>query len=147
MDGRAFLFLRHWRAGNVGFYRIVPALFSWNWETHLLASIRTILTFEFLIAIFPVSTVIEVLYVKWKGRPIRLSNILILRAIFFEFLGVMFILSWIFDMMLPGLYFTNEPILGLTGLILSLMIGLPILVTVPTSRIRRVREYVNRSFG
>jgi len=140
-----FLFV----VGGLGTWASVilfQVFFSWNVETHLLASIRTILTFEFLIVIFPVSVAVELLYVKWKKRQIRMSNILILGAMFFEFLVVMFALSWVFDTALPGLYFANEPFVGVTGFVLGLTISLPILVIVLTSRIRRLREYVNKSF-
>jgi len=125
---------------------IIQGSFRFNYETDFLAGIRMLLTFEFLIAIFPAAIAIEFVYSKWKKRKLHPRSILIMIAIIGEAILVMVIFSFIFELAFPRLYFNNEPIPGLTGLALGLMVSLPALVVGLTSRIPKFREYVKRAF-
>ncbi len=126
--------------------RIVQSVFRLSPDTDFLLFTSTAITIGLLIIVTPGALFTEAVYAKWRKRKLRLTNFLIMTTIMAEGIVVVNAFSFIVQFLLPGLSFTNEPFVGLAGLILGLMIGLPVLIIALTSRIPRLRSYLKAMF-
>lgn len=120
--------------------------FGLSFENDYIPVIRLMIGSGSLVFILPGSVLSEFLWAHWKHRKFHLSGVLAGSLFLLEFVVVMFLTATIFDLLFPGLYFTREPFTGLTGLVLGLIIGLPMIAMVLTIRIPKVDAYMKKAF-
>lgn len=113
-------------------------------ETSFIAFTRTIITLGLVTMMFPYMVLLEALYCRWKKRKFRLLDILVLAGMLGAGILVLNAFSFTVQLTLPRLSFTNEPFVGVAGLVLGLTIALPVLTVALVSRIPRVREYLKK---
>jgi len=147
----------YWGLFIILFSMIVSGLGTWfgiivvqylglSFEKNLLASMRLMLSLMLLIMVLPLSIVIEVMWSRWKRRVFHTSGVLASILLLLEVVLILFMAATIFDFLFPGLHFTTEPFAGLTGLVLGLLVGLPMVAVALTIRIPKVHTYMKRAF-
>lgn len=117
-----------------------------SFERNFLVSMRLILTLMSLVVILPMSIAIEAMWTRWKNRRFRFSGVLASLALFLESLFILIVTASVFDLLFPGLYFSTEPFLGLTGVVLGLLVGLPMIAIVLTIKIPKVDALLKKAF-
>ena len=125
---------------------VTQSILGLDLETDFVTGASAYIAVGLLFFVAPIAILVEVLYAKWRKRKLRIFNIFVTAAIVLEGILVMIVFSFVVNLVFPGLSFTNEPFVGLAGLVLGLMIGLPVLTIALTSRIPRVRKYFKTMF-
>ncbi|MGB8780310.1 MAG: hypothetical protein WCD81_06630 [Candidatus Bathyarchaeia archaeon] len=115
-------------------------------EKAFLAFAWRVVFFSFLFIFFPMSVAIEIMFSRWKKRKLRVHSVLAVALLLFVYMLVLSLIGFIFEEVFPSLYFTNEPFLGLTGLVLGFMVMLPLLIVVFTARARKIHAYIRKAF-
>ena len=115
-------------------------------EMNWIAFMRNATCLMFLFVVFPMSIVVEMMYAHWKKRKPHLLGVSAIALMLLEVVAALFVTGYVFDLLFPGLSFTNEPVAGLTGTVLGLMIGLPLIVAALTIRTSKARAFLHKAF-
>lgn len=115
-------------------------------EKSFLSFFRVALAVGVLVTVPPISVLVEMICAHWKKRKPHLLGVFAIILVLLEVVAAMFVTGYVFDLLFPELYFTNEPVTGLTGTILGLMIGLPLIVAALTIRTSKARAFLHKAF-
>ena len=125
---------------------IVIQYLGLSFETNFLAVMRLVLSLTLLVVVFPVSILIEAMWVRWRKKRFHMAGVFASALLLLESILVVFVTATVFDFLIHGLYFTEEPFIGMTGLVLGLMVALPMIFLVLTIRIPDVHTYLEKAF-
>lgn len=125
---------------------VVRAL-GFTFENDFIGAMWRMISLELFVVILPMAVAIEIMWDHWKNRSFHFLGVVASAVMVLEDVTILSVLGLAFEIVFPGLSLAHEHFLGLTGLALGLMVGLPMLVVVLTIRIPKIRECLKKAYG